>query len=579
MKLNLNGWKKVNSEKDHSILQNKDGHQLKVLHKALGKDVRHQLDKLEFADGGKVPDDKLPATRPKAKSKDDVPDVDPKKAKEFVQGATDSGWRPAEWKQNLKAGLGLAKGGMAHYDEGSKDGPVSESDLDTEESPDDTIPVGTMPMTPQPDAPIQMQADPKALPEPEAAMPEPQASVPPVDPAGTPPPGTQAMDEAPTGPTIQGAYDKHMQAAKTEGDVTAKLASDRANIEHKAAQQDQIFMAKRQADHDEMAKEALAGAKDIADNKIDSSAYWKDHSKILSAIGIALSSFGGTGEQAMNFLNKAIERNVDDQKANLANKKNLLAMRYRMYGDKTTAEDSIRVTNAAYVAHMLGEAADKAGTQLAESRKQQMQAQIMSQYAPVMERAATIKTLNSGAAAHMDPANFLSIAKPDQQKAVADVMDVAKETKKASVGIMSAFERAANDNTLVKSMGGIRTPGSVMAMHALLGPTFKDVEGTVRQAAMDNLYKNVTPSPGDSEKKIQEKRQALVGYIQSKGASSLAKANGIDLDKFDATRPLSQKELLGLQNGGADEGIAQPQFAMKNGVKYQKVAGGWKAVR
>lgn len=566
MKLNLSGWKKVNSEKDHSILQNKDGHQLKVLHKALGKDTRKQLDKLEMCEGGMMAEGgTVPSSTPPAK-KDKGPAIDPEKAKQMEQGATESGWQPETWKKNLKEGLGLAEGGEV------------ESDLDAQAPTDEstTVPVGTLPMTPQTGAPMQLQSDPKALPEAssdQAAMPSPEASVPTTD-AGVPPESPALMD--PNAPTTENAYTKQMQAAKTEGDVTAKLASDQAGIEHKAAQQDQIFMAKRQADYDEMAKETLAQAHDLANDKIDSSSYWKDHSKVLSAIGIALSSFGGTGEQAMNFLNKAIDRNVEDQKANMAHKKSLFAMNYKLYGDKTAAEDATRAANAAYVAHQLGEAAAKAGTPLAQARAQQAQAQIMAQYAPLMQKAATIKTLNSGAAAHMDPANFLSIVKPDQVKAVAESADVAKETKKASIGIMSAFERAANDNTIVKSIGGLRTPGSVMAMHALLGPTFKDVEGTVRQAAMDNLYKNVTPSPGDSEKKIQEKRQALVGYIQSKGSSSLAKSNGLDFDKFDATRPLSQKELLGLQHGGADAMVEGPQVKKyTDGAKFQKVPGGW----
>lgn len=567
MKLNLNGWKKVNSEKDHSILQNKDGHQLKVLHKALSKDTRKQLDKLEFAEGGKVPSSTPPV-------QDKGPAIDPKKAKEIESSAMESGWQPEKWKNNVKEGLGLAEGGE-----------VPSSDMDTEESPDDAAPeepaiqVGTMPMTPQLDAPQQIQSDPKALPQ---EAPQSTAMVD-QDSNESEQASPQQLSESnlpkdPNSPSLENSFAKSMGAAQTEGDVTSKLASDQANIEHKAAQADQAFMAKRQADFDQMSKETLHQAKDLADKKIDPEAYWKDHSKIMAAIGLGLAAFGKS-DAAMGFINKAIDRNVEEQKSDLAHQKNLLSMNMKLYGDKTAAEDATRATNAAYVAHKLGEVAAKAGTPMAQAKAQQAQAQLMAQYAPGLQRAATIKTLNSGAAAHMDPANFLSVAKPDQQKAVADVMDVAKETKKASVGIMSAFERAANDNTIVKSMGGIRTPGSVMAMHALLGPTFKDVEGTVRQAAMDNLYKNVTPAPGDSDKKIQEKRQALVGYIQSKGASSLAKANGIDLDKFDATRPLSQKELLGLQNGGADAMVEGPQIKSLNGVQYQKVDGGWRKVQ
>lgn len=45
--------------------------------------------------------------------KDDVPESDPKKVKEFVKGATSSGYEPGKWMKNLKEGLGIAGQEMA----------------------------------------------------------------------------------------------------------------------------------------------------------------------------------------------------------------------------------------------------------------------------------------------------------------------------------------------------------------------------------------------------------------------------------------------------------------------------------
>ncbi len=68
-----------------------------------------------------------------------------------------------------------------------------------------------------------------------------------------------------------------------------------------------------------------------------------------------------------------------------------------------------------------------------------------------------------------------------------------------------------------------------------MGPTFQDIEGTVRQAAMDNMNQNTTPQFGDNEATIAKKRDALVGYITSKSSAPTAKGFGIDLSKFPTT--------------------------------------------
>lgn len=573
MKLNLNGWKKVNSEKDHSILQNKDGHQLKVLHKALGKDTRKQLDKLEFANGGDVnPEEK--SSQPKSKPVDDVPEADPKKAKEVEKGATDSGWRPAEWKANLKAGLGLAQGGKVQRFANGEE--VLPPDADTDTS--DPTPAYAS-QDPQTDAAIpgaqqiaSTWTDPapaaeNASPSPDqaAAMPQPEP-----DAAGQPPQGMTPMD--PNAPGSEDAFSMQKNAAIGLGKNESERLKKDAELHKKEAQNLELYAAKKQKEDQDTYSHALTEGHDLANEKIDPEKFWESHSKVQAAIGLALSSFGGTGEAAMNFLNNQINRSVDAQKHNLDNKKSLLAMNMKIYGDKSAAEDVTRAAGAAAVAHKLMANAAKSGSADAELKAKMYVGQMMQQYQPLMDRAATIKTLNSGAAENMDPAQFINqVVKPDQQKAVAEAIDVAKETRKSSIGIMSAFERAVKDNTLVKSIGGIRTPGSVMALHALLGPTFKDVEGTVRQAAMDNLFKNITPGMGDGDKKVQERRQALRGYIQSKGESAIATANGVPLSRFKSTRPLSDKELMDIQNGGAEKAVAEPKYDNMNGVKHQQV--------
>lgn len=585
MKLNLNGWKKVNSEKDHSILQNKDGHQLKVLHKALSKDTRKQLDKLEFAEGGGVDPNVNPTSKPSpSKPKDDVPEADPKKAKEVQQGATESGWRPAEWKKNLKVGLGLAQGGKVQMFANGEDVLPAESDTDTS----DPTPAyasqdpQTQAAMPGADKIASTWTDP--APAAGNAFPNPdQVASSQTAPTDTAPAGMAPMDPNAPDPAAvsDDAFNMQKSAIQGMGKNEAQALKTEAELHEKAAQDLQVFQAKKQEEDQKVFSEALAQGHDISEEKVDPEKYWENHSKVAAAIGLALSSFGGTGEAAMNFLNNQINRSVDAQKSNIANKKSLLAANMKIYGDKSAAEDATRAAGAAAIAHQIQAAAAKSGSQDAQLKAQLAVGQLMEAHVPAMQRAATIKTLNSGAAENMDPAQFINqLAKPDHQKQIAEDMDAAKETRKSSTDIMQAFERAANDTTMLKTLGGIRTPGSAMAMHALISPSFKNIDNSVRKGAMDALFENITPAPGDSKAKTAEKRNTLAKWIQTKGASSLAKTNGIDFNKFEATRPLSTQELLAIKNsGGVDPGLSEPQYAMKNGVKYQKVQGGWAPIK
>ena len=93
-------------------------------------------------------------------------------------------------------------------------------------------------------------------------------------------------------------------------------------------------------------------------------------------------------------------------------------------------------------------------------------------------------------------------------------------------------------------------------------PNFKSIDGTVRQAAMDESFRNLTPQFGDSKKTIQTKRKAMLDWMQSEQAAPTAKAFGIDLSKYKNTSMINETEIKKM-----------------NGVQYQKVNGGWKKVQ
>jgi hypothetical protein len=159
-----------------------------------------------------------------------------------------------------------------------------------------------------------------------------------------------------------------------------------------------------------------------------------------------------------------------------------------------------------------------------------------------------------------DPAKLVPsyVPKEHQAKALAEI-EGAENTRRMGKEIMDSFDQAVKDTSGIT--GGVtslvKTPRSAMALHQAMQPTFKDLEGTVRQAAMDNTFKNITPSPFDTPTDIATKRQALQEYLKSKASSPTARAYGIDLTQFDSTKPY-ESELKKKDDGGGliDSAIA-----------------------
>ncbi len=140
-----------------------------------------------------------------------------------------------------------------------------------------------------------------------------------------------------------------------------------------------------------------------------------------------------------------------------------------------------------------------------------------------------------------DPSVLVSSLVPKEHQAQAfKEIEAAQKTRISAPGILQAFDNAAKD-TRIMSGGSAKNyiPGVESAynkeLEARMGPTFADIEGTVRQAAMDNMAKNTHPQAFDSDETIKAKRAALNAYLVSKEAAPTARGYGIDLSKFKST--------------------------------------------
>lgn len=146
-----------------------------------------------------------------------------------------------------------------------------------------------------------------------------------------------------------------------------------------------------------------------------------------------------------------------------------------------------------------------------------------------------------------DPAKLVPGRVPkEHQSSVFKEIDAAENTKRMSKAIMDSFEQSVLDTSGSGALTSyIKTPRSSQALHQAMQPTFKDLEGTVRQAAMDNTFKNITPVGTDTAEDIETKRRALEDYLQSKASAPTARGYNIDLSKFDSTSAYQRPQKVG----------------------------------
>lgn len=328
----------------------------------------------------------------------------------------------------------------------------------------------------------------------------------------------------------EGGIRNYMNEMGSAGKNTQAAYQDFINQQSQMQTPDQVMASYKQKDDQLM--------QHFMDAKVDPNRYLNNMStgsKILSFIGMALSGMGGgaSGKNlAMDNINKAIDHDIEAQKNDQGKAMNLWKMNREQSKDEMQAH--LMTQNQLLTGVQAKVAMAGAQTQNIEARFRgtELINQIEQQKA---QNRFQLGLMSGGG--NMDPAQLVSTLVPKEHQAQAfKEIGAAQNTARMGDTIMKSFEDAAKENTVMKTGAGyFRTPGSVHALHQAMQPTFADLEGTVRQAAMDNTFQNVTPMPGDSEHKIQQKRASLREYLQSKASAPTAKGYGIDLSRFSST--------------------------------------------
>jgi len=365
---------------------------------------------------------------------------------------------------------------------------------------------------------------------------------------------SQAAPQAPAAPdrTALNAMDinKAMEAEKAANLAGANAVSGQGALEQKSIQaiQDKIdAMPTQQELVDANRQKNMDLFQAYADKKIEPNQFWHNAStgsKIAAGIGLFLGGmstpFTHQANPAIGIMQAAVDRDIMAQKNEQGKAHNLWTMNREMLGTDMAA--NLATQNQLYTGlkYQLMSAAAQFQGPIAKANAQRLNAQIDQQIAMNNFKLSLMQGPTQEA---MDPATHIGmlqkfgLSTPEQ---TAGALKEVKDRENISTNepkIFAAFDEATKQH-LTDYIPGTENAGQ-MALKQLLLPNFKNIDGTVRQAAMDETFNNVVPRFGDSSGKIAAKRQALQDWITSEKAAPISKSIGVDLDKYPSTKETS----------------------------------------
>jgi len=588
MKIDLSQFKLKNKTDKHATLVHPDGHEFKVAVSALHPENRKNFDKLKMAEGGEVSESDIMEAKKQTdeynKTHEDQPSGYPKEVEGYLKSHEPKKYAGGgeidgdEYKRQLISGMNKAFGNKPSKPEPK---PQPKMYADGGEIPfDKLIPQEQADAAPYGLTPAQAQMAPQAQQAPAPQAPAPMPGAPSVDIAepqapqaapedqGQEPQAAQEQPQmAPQPPQAQSPDIMHGYGEQQAGIAKQSAAESEAAKTTEATLMGQAkglqnTLDQYQSAHKEIDDEVKNFQQDIVDGHIDPNHYlgsMDTGQKIATGIALALGGLGGSlhggGNQALDFLNKQIDRDIDAQKAALGKKETLLSAAMRKYGNLRDATDMTRMMMMAGAQTGIQAAQAKANSQVALARGQQLSGQLEAQIAPLVQQAAMRKMLEQagqnygpgGGPSHLikeDPAKFVASQVPtEHQKGVFAELERAENTRRMTPPILKAFDESAEALTGLGRAGAlVKRPRELNALHQLISTTVTDLTGTARQAEFDAVEKNLLPNQYDTAADKATKRQALVQYLQAKTAAPIAKGYGIDLEKFESTalRPESR---------------------------------------
>jgi hypothetical protein len=530
--LDLRKFKKLHSDENTTTLKHPQGHEIKIAHNKVSEDIRKQLKELpKFSEGGLLETmqnwvNEPETTAAQSSSNRPIKPLDQGKVKDFTKGFE-----------------GDAKGGMVpHYDEG---GDVQTTD---DESPfnqaANSLPMSVMSTIPgleQVARSAKIASDlgiPDTVKNIMSSAPEQPATNPTV--SQTPAqPGQQFMMPPNPANIMQEGIEQTGTGIESEATAHGNVANQQAQIQQHAAQQMQDLANTFQQKSAENEQNIASTIKDIKDGHIDPDHYINSQSapaKISTAIGLILGGMGamaGGGNVALDYLNKQIDRDVEAQKANLANKNNLMSAFQHQFNN---LQDATTMTKAVYsemYADQLAQAASKSGSPLAQAAAQQAIGQLKLKYGPEIQqmniRQSVLQGAQKGTVLPEQAVTWL--VPPEQQSKAFDEIKNHRLLENTTKQIADTLQQVKGMQTYGnRAFSPFQSTAQINAANQKINSLVKELYGKVSDNEI-NLIKQSQVGFTDNQDTVNKKIKNLQDIVLKHDISPTLTGHGINLNK------------------------------------------------
>jgi hypothetical protein len=428
MKNHFQGFKKVSSTPHMTVLKHPDGHEIRVAHAGLSDDLKDKIQAMpQNYDEGTPPEgaqnpelaendvfNEAPASMippsPPPPSEPPLPEPNPdlnaiadrkkfymefqsgiyghdpdlaeKKAQEDVLRDKETTANKASYEAQAQseAAKVLAQKDMDYNDRAAKFGlPLRQIPGVQVAGPG--APTDNTPGTPQNDSDNSQQA-----------------TTTPTSP-GAPPSGASLPQTAPSSPQdyLSQAYQNQVQSITAIGQAKQAEFDTDANAQQANLEALQKAQVLHQQEYDKTKAEMDTLYKKASTEQIDPNRYWgkaRTGNQVLSGISLLLGGLGAgnTGQNAaLPVIQKAIDRDIEAQKANMGNTHNLLSQNLARLGDSRAAELQTRMQYNAITQAMMAKAAAKSGSAQAAASIGMQKGQLQQQMIPLANELAMYK--------------------------------------------------------------------------------------------------------------------------------------------------------------------------------------------
>lgn len=532
MKLDLKKYKKVAADKNMTVLQHDDGHEVKIAHQHISPKFRSQLEAIppmynapKMYEGEEVPSGWQQGSHSLSEA------FKSKKKEQPIQQAS------YEIPSNEE--------GLKRADERIKKAPSTLEEIH-EQYPVQYKPIGgfiadTANMLANrgeqaPDQALMYAAQPQQQPTNLIDQPiQPAVQAPQIQPAAQ-----QSM------PDIYGemykqyeqGYGKKQQGLEKQAEAEQEVAKQTIPILEQKAQQTQNVLDMFNAHKNQIMQERQNIINDMQQNHINPNQFWEDRStvgKIGSILGLVMGGIGSglTGQEnpALKLINAQIDRNIEAQKINMQNKSSVLNHYRDMLGDEAAAANMARLVMTDQVDNQIKMLAAKTADPQIKARLLQLSGDLQVQAAPIMGQMALRKTV-LGASSNMDPATkirFSPFLEEPQKEAAFKELTQAQEDKKGLEKALSQLDRAYKINTVLKrTLSPIQTKKELDAIKGSIIPSMsKDTAGRYTESdakAIESMFDTL----GSDPKTFQAQKRALTDLLTKQMNYPRLQSIGID---------------------------------------------------